>query len=118
MLIYQTDYLTIDLETKEHWRWMPLNITVQCNGKLRRTTQYISIDQLDERLMQSSMVKRDYDSKNYDVDIYSHGAICVLIQTFKDLWYELPLDYIELQKIITKQYLKDKTYPIQEKQSN
>lgn len=109
MLVYQTDYLTIDLETNEHWREMPLSITVQCNGKLRRTTQHISVQQLDERLGQSSMVRRDTDWRNYDVDTHSHSLICVLLQTFRDLWYELPLEYSDLQKIATNQYLNSKT---------
>lgn len=114
MLLLQTDYVVLDIELNERWREMPLNITVQCNGKVKRTTQYISVEKVKDWECSWSMSKCENTGKYYDVDIYWHGAICVLLQTFKDLWYDISIKYNELQKMITTCYLKTKSFPITE----
>jgi len=108
MLLYQTDYLTIDLETNETWLEMPLNVTIQCNGRLRRTTQHVGAEKVDNKYGSSTMVNREWDNENYDLDKYSHVLLDMLIQTFRDLWYDLPLECRELSKLIVANYLKNK----------
>lgn len=100
----------MDVELNQHWREMPFNITVQCNGKVKRTKSYVCVENAEGKWQWYSTTEWKYDGNLYDTDIYSHIRIATLLKVFKELWYDISMEYHEVQKMIVVEYLKNKVH--------
>lgn len=105
MLIHQTDYLTIDAEKVSYVKHLAsepepkednayklrLHITIQCNGKIRRSVLDVEVayavnpNEMDSEKTWNAKKNTSYRIKDYDV-IYN------IFQLIKDLGYEIPTE--------------------------
>jgi hypothetical protein len=91
MLLYQNDYVIIDVDKTEYtnieqtkeFRELIFDFTVQCNWKIRRHRFSVSLCKDDNTA--------SYISKNWR-DIENYNIIYNSFRLLKDLWYDVPTD--------------------------